>query len=123
MDQLGGREAVVELHQIKVLGRHTGLFVCLTSGISGERVDVGQHLAPLVPWIGSQHRRRMRTARRRWSSVNVRSRSPDTMTAAAPPSQFAEHIGRVFGYAIMTSFMMSERDILLVYEASGLSVE
>jgi hypothetical protein len=49
--------------------------------------------------------------------------SPLTTTAAAAPSQFAEHIGRVLGYAIITSFMICSSDIALLYAASGLSVE
>ena len=49
------------------------------------------------------------TARRCCSRLSVRSFDSDTTTAAAAPSQFAEHIGRVFGYAIITSFMISSR--------------
>src|SRR4051812_7667548 len=63
------------------------------------------------------------TARRRWSGSSVLSFESETTTAAAAPSQLAEHIGRVFGYEIMTSFMMSSSDIFLVYAASGFSVE
>ena len=37
------------------------------------------------------------TARRCCSSESVLSLAPDTTTAAAAPSQLAEHIGRVFG--------------------------
>ncbi len=37
------------------------------------------------------------TARRRWSASSVLSFEPETTTAAAAPSQLAEHIGRVFG--------------------------
>lgn len=44
-------------------------------------------------------------------------------TAAAAPSQFAEHIGRVFGYAIITSFMICSRVNRFWYDASGFSVE
>jgi hypothetical protein len=47
------------------------------------------------------------TARRCCSGDRVRSFASLTTTAAAAPSQFAEHIERVFGYAIMTSFMIS----------------
>ena len=36
-------------------------------------------------------------ARRCWSGSSVLSFASDTTTAAAAPSQFAEHIGRVFG--------------------------
>ena len=63
------------------------------------------------------------TARRCCSRLNVFNFESETTTAAAAPSQFAEHIGRVFGYAIMTSFMISSSDIFLVYAASGLRVE
>ena len=37
-----------------------------------------------------------------------------TTTAAAAPSQLALHIGRVLGYAIITSFMISSSVIRLV---------
>ena len=47
------------------------------------------------------------TARCCCSRDSVRSFASLTTTAAAAPSQFAEHMGRVFGYAIMTSLMIS----------------
>ena len=37
------------------------------------------------------------TARRRWSGSRVFSLASETTTAAAAPSQLAEHMGRVFG--------------------------
>jgi len=37
------------------------------------------------------------TARRCWSGPSVLSFAPETTTAAAPPSQLADHIDRVFG--------------------------
>ena len=53
----------------------------------------------------------------------MRSLASLTTTAAAAPSQLAEHIGRVFGYAIITSFMISSSVNRFWYAASGLSVE
>src|SRR5437764_13275426 len=63
------------------------------------------------------------TARFCCSFDNDFSRSSLTTTAAAAPSQLAEHIGRVLGKAIMTSFMIQSTDIFFWYAASGLSVE
>ena len=54
------------------------------------------------------------TARRCWSSESVLSFAPLTTTAAAAPSQLAEHIGRVFGYAIITSPMICSSVIFFV---------
>ena len=54
------------------------------------------------------------TARRRWSGSRVLSLASLTSTAAAAPSQLAEHIGRVFGYAIMTSPMICSSVIALL---------
>ena len=63
------------------------------------------------------------TARRCCSRLNGFSFESETTTAAAAPSQLAEHIGRVFGYAIITSFMISSSVIFFVYAASGFRVE
>ena len=58
MDELGGREAVVELDQIEVLRTDAGCLVGLSGSVTGQRVDVGLHLAALHPWIAGQHRGR-----------------------------------------------------------------
>jgi hypothetical protein len=63
------------------------------------------------------------TARRCCSSDSRLSAVSLTSTAAAAPSQLAEHIGRVLGYAIITSFMIWSTDIDLVCAARGLRVE
>src|SRR5438270_406868 len=56
VDQLGRREAVVELDQVEVVGTDAGLLVGLLGRVAGESVDVGQDLARLLPRIGGEHR-------------------------------------------------------------------
>ena len=97
MDQLGGGEAVVELDQVEVLGSDTCLLVRLERGVSGQGVDVGQHLAALLPGVTGEHRGGHLHGARCCSPESVLSLAPLTSTAAAAPSQLAEHIGRVLG--------------------------
>src|SRR4051794_25851503 len=63
------------------------------------------------------------TARLCCSRLRVFSLLSVTSTAAAAPSQFAEHIDLVLGYEIITSFMICSRVNRFWYAASGLSVE
>ena len=58
MHELGGGEAVVQLDEVEVLGADAGLLVGLRGGVAGERVDVGQDLAGLLPRVGGEDRRR-----------------------------------------------------------------
>ena len=96
--QLGGGEAVVELHEVEVLGGHAGGLVGLGGGDPGEGVDVREDLAGLLVRVGGEHRRRhLHGPTLLLVAMSDFSRSPDTTTAAAAPSQLAEHIGRVFG--------------------------
>ena len=98
MHQLGGGEAVVQLDQVEVLGADAGLLVGLLGGVAGERVDVGQHLAGLLPRVGGEHRRRhLDRPALLLERERLAASRRCTTTAAAAPSQLAEHIGRVFG--------------------------
>ena len=97
MDQLGGGEAVVQLDQVEVLGAHAGLLVGLLGGVAGQGVDVGQHLAGLFPGIGGEHRRRHLDRPAPLIRVQGAQLPSVTTTAAAAPSQLAEHMGRVLG--------------------------
>jgi hypothetical protein len=95
--QLGGGEAVVQLDEVEVLGADAGLLVGDAGRVAGERVDVGQHLAALLVRVGGEHRRRDLDGARCCSSDSVRSFASLTTTAAAAPSQLAEHIGGCSG--------------------------
>ena len=63
------------------------------------------------------------TARRCCSMLSVRSLASLTNTAAAPPSQLAEHMGRVLGYEIIMSFMICSNVNRLEYAANGFNTE
>ena len=96
--ELGGGEAVVQLDEVEVLGPDAGLLVRLLGGVAGERVDVREDLARLLPRVGGEHRRRRPSPPAAAARVDsVFSFASLTTTAAAAPSQLAEHIGRVFG--------------------------
>src|SRR3954451_24553560 len=56
VDELGGGEAVVELHQVEVLGAHARQLVRLVGRVAGERVDVGLGLAALDKRVAREHR-------------------------------------------------------------------
>ena len=56
MNELSGREAVVQLHQVEVFGTHAGHLVGLGSSVAGQGVHVGLHLAALHPRVGGQDR-------------------------------------------------------------------
>ena len=49
--QLGGCEAVVQLHQVEIGRIHARILVCRVSGVASERVDIRLHLATLGPRI------------------------------------------------------------------------
>ena len=56
--ELGGREAVVQLDEVEVLGTDAGLLVGLRGRVAGQGVDVGQDLAGLLPRVGREDRGR-----------------------------------------------------------------
>ena len=58
VDELGGGEAVVQLDEVEVVGPDAGLLVGLLGGVLGQRVDVGEDLAGLLPRVGREDRRR-----------------------------------------------------------------
>ena len=95
--ELGRGEAVVQLDEVEILGAHAGLLVRLLAAL---RVSV---LTSGSTWQASCHGSlvgtlaRTLTAHFCCSAESVFSFSPVTTTAAAAPSQLAEHIGRVFG--------------------------
>src|SRR5581483_2592737 len=49
VDELGGGEAVVQLDEVEVLRPDAGGLVGLGGGVAGQRVDVGEDLAGLLP--------------------------------------------------------------------------
>ena len=58
VQQLGGREAVVQLDEVEILRVDTGLLVGLVGrGHAGQRVDIGLHLATLGVRVRRHHRR------------------------------------------------------------------
>ena len=56
VNELGGREAVVQLHQVEVFGTHPGRLIGLGSSVPGQGVHVGLHLAALHPRVGGKDR-------------------------------------------------------------------
>ena len=58
VDELGGREAIVELHQIELVRADARLLVGLLGGHARQRVHVREDLTGLLIGIGSQDRRR-----------------------------------------------------------------
>ncbi len=51
MDQLGRREAVVQLDEVELVGTDAGNLVRLVRRVAGEGVDVGLHLRALGPRV------------------------------------------------------------------------
>src|SRR6202045_3070228 len=56
VDQLRGREAVVQLDEVEVLRVDAGDVVRLGRGLAGERVDIGLDLIGVRPRVGRHHR-------------------------------------------------------------------
>ena len=97
VDELGGGEAVVQLDEVEVLGRHPGLLVGGRGGLLGQGVDVGLGLVGLDVGVRGQHRGR-----------DLHRPSPDVgveglelgvgaQDHAAAPSPVGQHMSRVFG--------------------------
>ena len=72
-------------------------FVSLARSVARQRVHVRQNLAGLLPGVGGENRRRNFDGAAPLVRIKVFSFASLTTTAAAAPSQLAEHIGRVFG--------------------------
>ena len=94
--ELHGREAVVQLDEVEVFGADAGLLVGLLGRLRVSVLTLGRI------WHASCHGRSSartpRSSRRAAAAqASVLSFESDTTTAAAAPSQLAEHIGRVFG--------------------------
>jgi len=54
--ELSGGEAVVQLDEIEILGADAGELIGLRGGVAGQGVDVGEHLAALLPGVGGENR-------------------------------------------------------------------
>ncbi len=54
VDEFGGGEAVVEFDEVEFVGPDTGLLVGGGGGLARQGVDIGEHLAGLLPRVAGQ---------------------------------------------------------------------
>ena len=94
VEDLGGREAVVELDQVEVLGADPGHLVRLLGGQSRAGVDVGHHEVAIRVRVAGEHRGGDPHGASHAELAGLLLRAS---TAAAAPSTFTEHISLVFG--------------------------